>query len=156
MLERLAQHGYLNDAEFARFWVENRERFRPRGSRALRQELRQKGVDEKTAAAALAELDPADSAFRAAESQARRLADLANSDARSFRQKLSGYLMRRGFDYEVVRAVVNRFLQELAAEDDGAPVTRDNETGVIHNLPVSRNACVTSYYHATGLCRWAT
>ena len=39
-LARLAAQGYLDDAEFARFWVENRQQFRPKGSVALRGELR--------------------------------------------------------------------------------------------------------------------
>jgi len=41
VLERLQREGYLDDAEFVRFWVENRERHNPRGVWALRQELRQ-------------------------------------------------------------------------------------------------------------------
>ena len=40
----LEAQGYLDDHAFARFWVENREQFRPRGRRALAYELRQKGV----------------------------------------------------------------------------------------------------------------
>ena len=52
-LARLAAQGYLDDAEFARFWVENRQQFRPKGSVALRGELRQRGVAAETVDAAL-------------------------------------------------------------------------------------------------------
>ena len=45
-LERLQNAGLLNDHDFARTWVENRNTFRPRGRRALRMELRQKGLTE--------------------------------------------------------------------------------------------------------------
>src|SRR5215467_2597077 len=38
-LDRLASLGMLDDAEFAAFWVENRERFSPRSARAMSQEL---------------------------------------------------------------------------------------------------------------------
>src|SRR5689334_3519767 len=44
-IERLQTAGYLDDAAFIRFWIENRNRFQPRGPQALRYELRQKGVD---------------------------------------------------------------------------------------------------------------
>ena len=74
VLERLAQQGYVNDAEFARFWVENREQFRPRGTQALRQELRQKGVDDQTSAEILSGLDQVASARKAAQARAERLA----------------------------------------------------------------------------------
>jgi regulatory protein len=53
-LERLTELGYLDDAAFARAWVESRDRARPRGARALRAELRRMGVPAADAEAALA------------------------------------------------------------------------------------------------------
>src|ERR1041385_6168697 len=44
VIGRLESQGYLDDAAFARYWVANRQQFRPRGARALRFELREKGV----------------------------------------------------------------------------------------------------------------
>jgi len=114
-VERLRQQGYLNDAEFARFWVESRQRFKPRGERALRQELRQKGLDAATIATATSGLDATALAYDAARSRAIRLAGLAQSDPMAFRQKLSSHLLRRGFDYEVIREVLARLLQEFGA-----------------------------------------
>jgi regulatory protein len=40
VLEQLQGQKILNDEDFARFWVENRQSHRPRGSRALRAERR--------------------------------------------------------------------------------------------------------------------
>src|SRR5215212_4451817 len=42
---RLAELELLDDAAFARYWVENRQAYRPRGVGALRDELRRKGID---------------------------------------------------------------------------------------------------------------
>ena len=53
-LDRLTELGYLDDAAFARAWVESRDRAQPRGARALRDELRRKGVAPAAAEAALA------------------------------------------------------------------------------------------------------
>ena len=112
-LARLVSQGYLDDAEFARFWVENRQQFRPKGSQALRGELRQRGVAAETVKAALADLDPEASAYEAGQPRAVRLAALAQTDPAAFRRKLGDFLLRRGFGYEVVKPTVARLLQEM-------------------------------------------
>lgn len=112
-LARLIAQGYLDDAEFARFWVENRQQFRPKGGQALRGELRQRGVDSETVEAALTDLDPSVSAYEAARPRAIRLAALAQADATVFRRKLSDFLLRRGFAYEIVKETVARLLREM-------------------------------------------
>ncbi len=113
VLERLSAAGLLDDGAFARYWVENRETFKPRGRRALRHELRQKGIDDELIAEVLSEIDEEESAYRAAVSQAQRYDHL---DDRVFRQKMYGFLRRRGFGYEVVRETVSRLLQQSAEE----------------------------------------
>jgi regulatory protein len=115
VVERLTRAKLLDDLAFARYWVENRERFKPRGARMLRHELRQKGVDAKIIDQALADLSEEESAYRAAAQRGRRLAHL---DQASFRKKLSAYLLRRGFPYSVVNPVVERTWQEFGAEDE--------------------------------------
>ena len=54
-IERLLELGMLDDEAFARAWVESRDRARPRGERAIRQELGLKGVDRSTIDLVLAE-----------------------------------------------------------------------------------------------------
>jgi regulatory protein len=54
-IARLTDLGLLDDAAFARAWVESRDRARPRGERALRYELRSRGMSPELAEAALAE-----------------------------------------------------------------------------------------------------
>src|SRR5207248_5546259 len=48
VIERLRRLRLVDDQEFARYWVEQRQTHRPRGARLLRQELRRKGVDADT------------------------------------------------------------------------------------------------------------
>jgi regulatory protein len=126
VIGRLKTQGYLDDAEFARFWVEGRQRFRPRSAMALRQELRRKGLDDATIAPAVAELDAVAAATEAARPRALRLSGLAGSDPLLFRRKMSDFLLRRGFDYEVVREVVARLTDELAGGEAQTDTT-DNE-----------------------------
>jgi regulatory protein len=114
IIARLERVGLLNDDEFARFWVENRERHRPKGLRALRYELRGKGLGDDVIERALASVDVSDGAYRAAGKRARQLSHL---DGSTFRRKMVAYLARRGFDYEVARDAVERHWSELGMDE---------------------------------------
>jgi regulatory protein len=114
VLLRLERAEYVDDEAFARFWVENREQFRPRSQRALRYELRQKGVGEVIIDKVLRDLDDEAAAWRAVEG---RLHRWANLPADELRQKLMGYLNRRGFDYATVTVTLEKALQFLSIED---------------------------------------
>jgi regulatory protein len=113
VIERLTRAGLLNDREFARYWVENRLQFKPRGTRALRQELWEKGVPDAVIAEALEGFDEQDAARRVAETGARRMAHLEPSD---FRRKLSTYMARRGFSYAVIKPLVEEMLEIVCCE----------------------------------------
>lgn len=97
-LERLIATGLIDDAKFAQLWVEDRSAFRPRSAYALRMELRQKGLAAESIDAALEGLDESLLAIEAARCKARQLQKL---DWQEFRTKLSGFLARRGFGYEI-------------------------------------------------------
>ena len=116
-MARLSEQGYVDDTEFARYWVESRQKFRPKGAPALRQELRQRGVTGAPVDSALAGIDPAESAYAAGHGRALRLAGLAQADPAAFRRKISDFLLRRGFGYEIVSEAVRRLAREL---QDGA------------------------------------
>jgi len=113
VLARLSDVKLVDDRDFSRFWVENREGFKPRSKRALQYELRQKGIAQQEIARAVNQIDERESAYRAAHAKALRWKEL---DAQSFREKLSGFLARRGFDYAVTRETVKRLWQEVNGE----------------------------------------
>jgi SOS response regulatory protein OraA/RecX len=75
-------------------------------------EMRQKGLPEEAARSALESVDEQALADEAARKRAPRLKDL---EWKEFRQKLSGFLGRRGFPYDVVSAAVTRSWNELHA-----------------------------------------
>jgi len=112
---RLKRARFLDDRAFAEFWVENREAFRPRGSWALRGELRQKGVSPETIEAALEGLDEMDSAMRAASPAIRRYRQQERDD---FYRHLMGFLQRRGFSYSIARTVTEHYWSEIQSERD--------------------------------------
>jgi regulatory protein len=110
-VERLVDLGLLDDAAFSRYWVDNRQSFRPRGRLALRDELRRKGVDRSTIEQAIADADaegePDAEAARAeqvARNALRRYAD--SPDRATFQRRLGGLLQRRGFSLDVIRPIL--------------------------------------------------
>lgn len=124
VLAELRRQNLVDDAAFAQFWRDSRDRFSPRGEGALRAELRAKGVDAEVVTSVMPDADEQDVlAMRAGERQVRTLRALAWPE---FRTKLLGYLQRRGFRYEVA----NRTARELWATVRGeAADDEDDEEG---------------------------
>ena len=112
-IERLKDRRYVDDEMFAAFWVDNRSRFRPRSAAALRQELRQKGVDNDTIRQALDELDEEEAAWAAVEGKLSRWQELEKAQ---FEQKVVAFLARRGFHFEIARRTAARAWQESQSE----------------------------------------
>ncbi len=116
-VNRLQRAGLVNDQEFARAWVENRNTFQPRSRSALRMELRRKGLSDEIVQPVLDEqVDEEALAFAAARKYSRRLAGL---EWLEFRQKLSGFLARRGFSYTTLSPVVSEVWKEIRTADGG-------------------------------------
>jgi len=114
VLARLTEVGLLDDRAFARYWLENRANFRPRGARALRYELRQKGVPAEVIDELLAgDHDEEQAAFQAAMARARKWQVL---DTLALK-KLESFLIRRGFSYQLARDTTRRVWQQLSASD---------------------------------------
>lgn len=116
VINTLREQGFLDDAEFARQWRDQRERRRPRGQGLLRQELRRLGVSQEVIREALENFDAGSNAYRAGRSLSLRLAD---TDYAQFRQRLWLYLQRRGFDSRTIGEAVQRLRQELSDLLDG-------------------------------------
>ena len=114
VVERLTRGGMLNDNNFAEMWVESRSTFKPRGRKALRIELRQKGITDDVIEESLAELDEGELAYRAASKQARKLKHLEWQD---FRKKLYGYLARRGFNYDTISGIIPKVWEEHTTQN---------------------------------------
>ena len=118
VVARLQRAGLLDDQAFAAYWVENRSTFRPRSSRVLRMELKQKGLGEAEVRAALSNTDDENAAYLLGAKRVRRLTGLPRDE---FRRKLGDFLARRGFNYDVIEPVVERLWTEHgsgAGEDE--------------------------------------
>lgn len=118
-LSRLTSMGLLDDADFARQWVESRHRNNGRGRIALRNELRTKGVDPAVAESALSLVDDEDERARAEELLARKVGSLSAADIgdRAARdrhtRRLVAMLARRGYPANVAFDLVRSALDAL-------------------------------------------
>ena len=105
VVDDLTGRGYLDDAGFARQWVETRSA-RGYGVARLRAELRARGVDPALIDAAVASVEPATALERAREVARHRLPAIARSRPERAAARLSDYLLRRGYAPGVVARVV--------------------------------------------------
>lgn len=116
-LSRLAELGYVDDAAFARWWAEQRDRHAPRGRRAIEVELRQHGVERDVIEAyrvehVRPERAPEDESLPGTEEErahlalARHLKGRPLPDEPRARQRIGMYLARRGFDPETIRGTM--------------------------------------------------
>lgn len=112
-LARLQELELLDDAAFARYWVEQRETFRPRSQMALRQELAQKGVSREFIDAALQDVDETAAARQAAQKQVARWQGLPQDE---FKHKVGSYLQRRGFSYGIIKEISNEMWNTVSGE----------------------------------------
>lgn len=103
VIDDLIEANLIDDKAFAAYWVEQRETFRPRSRLALRQELSQKGIERDIVTDALSSVDEVESARRIAQKQAGRWRGLPEVE---WRTKMTRYLLRQGYPYDVVNEVV--------------------------------------------------
>jgi regulatory protein len=112
---RVRELGYVDDAAYARFFVDSRQASSPRSRRALSFDLQRKGVSRELVAETVALLSDTDGAYDAAR---RRLVAFRKLDRPTFTRRLGNFLASRGFGYGVVRQTLDRCWAELH-DDDG-------------------------------------
>jgi regulatory protein len=115
LLDRFTEVGLVDDAAFARQWVESRQAGRGLAKRALADELRRKGVDAEVVREAVDEVDPADEEAAARALVRKKLRSLARVDRATATRRLAGMLARKGYPAGLAFAVVK---DELGDPDD--------------------------------------
>jgi regulatory protein len=115
-IDKLRAQRYVDDLDFAKYWVEQRSRFRPKGDRALISELTNKGVSRETIDAALGEMPAESESDRARRALARQLRRWESLEAPERKRKIHAFLAQRGFGYDVIDEVIERPEVEAATE----------------------------------------
>ena len=110
VLYKLEREKLLDDADFARQWVEARSG-RKLGRSRIAQELRRKGVSAEEAEAALEQIDDDDQlagAIALAEKAAARIRP--GEDPRKAMNRIQAMLARRGYSWDIVKQAVRQAL----------------------------------------------
>ena len=123
LLDRFTDVGLIDDAAFARLWVDQRQSATGKGlaRRALAQELRRKGVDDETAREVLDEIDPASEEDAARVLVRRKLRSLARFDDTTATRRLVGMLARKGYSSGLAFAVVRDELAQAGRDEPQEP-----------------------------------
>ena len=101
-IDRLKEQWLVDDAAFARAWVDSRARNSPRSARALVREMTGKGVAQHLADEAVEGLDDLRTARTAAAKFERQLFD---ADYERFHRRMWQRLRRRGYSAPITRRV---------------------------------------------------
>ena len=107
VLEFLIKYKYVDDLDYSRRYIRERERLNPRGTYAIKAELRQKGIAENIILLALEneEIDETASARRVIEKKCRYLEVIDEKE----KKRLCGFLQRKGYSYDIIKEVLKGY-----------------------------------------------
>ena len=112
-IRRLRAERLLDDARYAEDFVRARTATRPRSGFVLVRELMQRGIARSTAQEVVNRLVPAEShETLARELLSRKQAMYRGLDEPTRRRRLTAFLARRGFSYEVIQKVLRIRLED--------------------------------------------
>lgn len=111
VIEKLKKTKLLDDKEFTRWWFDQRTTFKPSGRWLLVAELRKKGIDKKIINQVLAnKLSGSLEKKLALKAACKKLSSYQKLPRLEFKQKMSAFLARRGFSWEVIKEVVEKLI----------------------------------------------
>ena len=116
VLDRFVEVGLIDDAAFARAWVDSRQAGRGLARRALQAELKAKGVEADVAAEAVEAVDADDERAAAVRLVERRARSMQRLDRPTATRRLVGMLARKGYSGGMAAAVVREVLDAAGAE----------------------------------------
>ena len=121
LLDRFEEVGLVDDAAFARLWVESRQSGKGLAPRALAQELRRKGIPDEVAREALSVVDEDAQRDAARRLVRRKLRSVQRLDTATATRRLVGMLGRKGYSSGLAFAMVREELARADGDDlDGA------------------------------------
>ena len=111
LFNRLEHLEFLDDEKFAKWWIEQRNNFKPKAKRILKFELRNKGIGKEIIDKVIdeGEVDERKIAENLVAKKDRLWKGLVGYEKR---KKIYSYLMQKGFDTEIIRSVVGELSED--------------------------------------------
>jgi regulatory protein len=119
ILVRFTDAGLIDDAAFARAWVESRHHSRGLSRRSLSAELRRNGVQNEEIRAAVDALDPEQEVATARRLVERKLASSRGRPAETRARQAASMLARKGYPPGLVFRLIKEVMEQ---EDPGEPI----------------------------------
>lgn len=112
VIQKLKEQNFINDEEFARWWIEQRTTFKPRSLKLIKLELRQKGIPNEIIESRITNQESRGDLEQAKELIKKRIERVRNLSKQEIYQKLGGFLARRGFDWETIKQSIDEFISK--------------------------------------------
>jgi regulatory protein len=119
VIEKLKEYNYLNDEQFATSFAASKIRHKAVGKRKLEQDLYRQKLDQETIEKAI------ENAFEETPEEevidraiAKRLRIKGIPETQNEKKNFFAYLMRQGFDYDLIRNKMNELPEPEKKEDD--------------------------------------
>lgn len=114
VIHKLKEQNFLNDEEFAKWWIEQRTTFRPKGLRVIKMELKQKGISNEVIDFVISNSkfpisNESERARKLIEKKMEQLKDLPRQEVY---RKVGSFLARRGFDIDTINSVIDEFYKK--------------------------------------------
>ena len=115
VIEKLLEQKFLNDTQFATWWIEQRSRNKPKSKMVLKMELKQKGIPSDIIEAVMAQEDIqtiADDYTQAKQLVQKKIYKYRELPRIEIYKKLGGFLGRRGFSWEIAKRSIDEILDD--------------------------------------------
>jgi regulatory protein len=117
VLARFTNVGLIDDAVFARAWVESRHYSRGLSRRSLSAELRQQGIETYEIDAAVGALDPEQEAATARRLVEQKMAGTRGQPPQARVRRAAGALARKGYSPRLVFRLIKEVLEQEGSSD---------------------------------------
>jgi len=117
VLSRFADAGLINDAAFARAWVESRHHSRGLSRRSLSAELRRRGVDGEEIREAVDALDPEEEVATARRLVEQKLASTRGQPPEARARRAASLLARKGYPPGLTFRLIREVMQQEGPVD---------------------------------------
>lgn len=114
VITKLKEQNFLNDADFVKWWIEQRTIFQTRGLHLIKRELLQKGITKELIDSQFHDLasDIPNDLERARKLAKKRMERLKNIPLKKLYERLVSFLRMKGFDFDIISKVVDEVLQK--------------------------------------------
>lgn len=127
VLERLGNHQYIDDPQFAKMFARSRKQTTTKGPGVIRRELEQKGVGQEDIEQALQDYSVAEQVQTAAGFAAKQANMPRKKSSLEMKQDIKRTLMGKGFSHEVIDTAIAEAVSEKGEDEEWDALVAQSE-----------------------------